>query len=105
MLSFGVLIKMFAFFLDLESEMYQLSHLLIEQRNILSTLREQNATENTNDVLLDEPENGKRSNDIKSESIIPIADLISQSLLTKMKSKTKKQWQPFKNHWLDSLAI
>lgn len=46
-------------FLDLESEMYQLSHLLIEQRNILSTLREQNTTESTKDVLLDEPENGE----------------------------------------------
>lgn len=39
--------------------MYQLSHLLIEQRNILSTLREQNATEKTRDVLLDEPEKGE----------------------------------------------
>lgn len=39
--------------------MYQLSHLLIEQRNILSTLREQNATEKIRDVLLDEPEKGE----------------------------------------------
>lgn len=44
--------------LDLESEMYQLSHLLIEQRNILSTLREQNSIEDTRDVLMDEPTNG-----------------------------------------------
>lgn len=36
-------------FLDLESEMYQLSHLLIEQRNTLSTLREES--------LLDEQRN------------------------------------------------
>ena len=43
---------------DLESEMYQLSHLLIEQRNILSTLREQNSIEDTRDVLMDEPTNG-----------------------------------------------
>lgn len=40
--------------------MYQLSHLLIEQRNILSTLREQNSTDDTKGVLLDEPKNGKQ---------------------------------------------
>lgn len=39
--------------------MYQLSHLLIEQRNILSTLREQNSIEDAKGVLLDEPTNGK----------------------------------------------
>lgn len=38
--------------------MYQLSHLLIEQRNILSTLREQNSIEGTRDVLMDEPTKG-----------------------------------------------
>lgn len=54
-----IIILMNSFFPDLESEMYQLSHLLIEQRNILSTLREQNATEKTRDVLLDEPEKGE----------------------------------------------
>lgn len=43
---------------DLESEMYQLSHLLIEQRNILSTLREQNSIEDARGVLMDEPTNG-----------------------------------------------
>lgn len=50
-------------FLDLESEMYQLSHLLIEQRNILSTLREQSSTDDTKGVLMgDGPENGNVSN-------------------------------------------
>lgn len=39
--------------------MYQLSHLLIEQRNILSTLREQNSTDDTKGVLLDELASGK----------------------------------------------
>lgn len=39
--------------------MYQLSHLLIEQRNILSTLREQNSIDNTRGVMLDEPMDGK----------------------------------------------
>lgn len=39
--------------------MYQLSHLLIEQRNILSTLREQNSTDDTKGALMgDGPENG-----------------------------------------------
>lgn len=40
--------------------MYQLSHLLIEQRNILSTLREQNSIEDSKKVSLDENEDGKR---------------------------------------------
>lgn len=39
--------------------MYQLSHLLIEQRNILSTLREQNSADDTKGLLLDEPAYGK----------------------------------------------
>lgn len=47
------------YLLDLESEMYQLSHLLIEQRNILSTMRDQNLIEDTKGVLMDEPANGK----------------------------------------------
>lgn len=38
--------------------MYQLSHLLIEQRNILSTLREKNSIEDSKDVLLDETGDG-----------------------------------------------
>lgn len=42
---------------DLESEMYQLSHLLIEQRNILSTLREEN-TVNDSKGLITESEAG-----------------------------------------------
>lgn len=40
--------------------MYQLSHLLIEQRNILSTLREENSTDDTKGLLLDEPASGKK---------------------------------------------
>lgn len=38
--------------------MYQLSHLLIEQRNILSTLREKNSVENPKDVLMNETDDG-----------------------------------------------
>lgn len=38
--------------------MYQLSHLLIEQRNILSTLREKNAVEGPKDILMDEMDDG-----------------------------------------------
>lgn len=46
------------YFIDLESEMYQLSHLLIEQRNILSTLREKNSVEDPKNVLMDETDDG-----------------------------------------------
>lgn len=38
--------------------MYQLSHLLIEQRNILLTLREKNSVEDPKDVLMDETDDG-----------------------------------------------
>lgn len=48
-------------FIDLESEMYQLSHLLIEQSNILTTLHEQNSTkvEDVKGVLLENTKEGK----------------------------------------------
>lgn len=47
--------------IDLESEMYQLSHLLIEQSNILTTLHEQNSTkvEDVKGVLLENTKEGK----------------------------------------------
>lgn len=44
---------------DLESEMYQLSHLLIEQRNILATLRDENATGDTKGILAEAEEDGE----------------------------------------------
>lgn len=50
--------------IELESEMYQLSHLLIEQRNILSTLREENAVNDTKEQVV-ENENGK----LKTENL------------------------------------
>lgn len=62
--SFEPKFEFVVFVLDLESEMYQLSHLLIEQRNILSTLREQNSTDDTKGVLLDEPAKGKEENEL-----------------------------------------
>lgn len=43
---------------DLESEMYQLSHLLIEQRNILATLRDENASSDTKGAIAEAEEDG-----------------------------------------------
>lgn len=83
--------------------MYQLSHLLIEQRNILSTLREQNTTESTKDVLLDEPENGKLQFDFeKSQHFIMVFNYnilhgVHLQTLIKMKYKTKEHWPQYKN--------
>ncbi|XP_031627430.1 exocyst complex component 8-like, partial [Contarinia nasturtii] len=51
----------------LESEMYQLSHLLIEQRNILSTLREQYSVDDTKGVLLNEPTNDADKDEIQNK--------------------------------------
>ena len=48
--------------------MYQLSHLLIEQRNILSTLREENSTDDTKGLLLDEPANGNSRKALKNHT-------------------------------------
>lgn len=41
--------------------MYQLSHLLIEQRNILQTLREENSVENSNDEVIEDPAEGTKT--------------------------------------------
>lgn len=38
--------------------MYQLSHLLIEQRNILTTLQEENSVEDAKGIITEEKENG-----------------------------------------------
>lgn len=43
---------------DLESEMYQLSHLLIEQRNILTTLKSDNSTDDAKGAIDETEENG-----------------------------------------------
>lgn len=48
------LIIFFFFCLDLESEMYQLSHLLIEQRNTLSTLREESLLEDQKHLITEQ---------------------------------------------------
>ncbi|XP_059621396.1 exocyst complex component 8 [Phlebotomus argentipes] len=56
---------------QLESEMYQLSHILIEQRNLLGTLRESHVVDDPRKVLLDgdgsgDKEAGPRSLDAKA---------------------------------------
>lgn len=47
---------------DLESEMYQLSHLLIEQRNILTTLKSDNSSEDAKGVIDETEDNGEDCN-------------------------------------------
>lgn len=54
------------FYLDLESEMYQLSHLLIEQRNLLATLKEDSLPEDQRHLIIDE-EDGMLYIDISFE--------------------------------------
>lgn len=40
--------------------MYQLSHLLIEQRNILATLRDENAVGDSKGIIAETEESGKQ---------------------------------------------
>lgn len=40
--------------------MYQLSHLLIEQRNILSTLQEENSVDDSKNLVSEEQEDGNK---------------------------------------------
>ncbi|GAB0097961.1 Exocyst complex component 8 [Sergentomyia squamirostris] len=48
----------------LESEMYQLSHILIEQRNLLSTLHDSNIVDDPRNVLMEAPQ--EKESDMKS---------------------------------------
>lgn len=55
---------------DLESEMYQLSHLLIEQRNILSTLREENAVKDTKGLIAENETETEDKDEAQNKRVI-----------------------------------
>lgn len=50
--------------------MYQLSHLLIEQRNILATLRDENGTNDAKGMVAETEEDGEHDGDLVSRAKI-----------------------------------
>lgn len=80
-------------FVDLESEMYQLSHLLIEQSNILSTLREQNSIDDGKGGLMNDNNDGMLNivkNCIKIEFLIYFLNPIFIDTMTKDEAHNKR---------------
>lgn len=83
--------KNLVFSVDLESEMYQLSHLLIEQRNILSTLRDENSTDDAKGLMnLDEPAKGKFKKWFNSVSNIYFESVFVLETVDKEEIQNKK---------------
>lgn len=58
------------FVLDLESEMYQLSHILIDQKNILATLREELVMDQKNVIEEQDPEDDEEQQNKKAIAAI-----------------------------------
>jgi len=55
---------------NLESEMYQLSHVLIEQRNLLSTMREESMLEDSKNVIDEEANDDDASEEQQNKKAI-----------------------------------
>lgn len=66
------------FFADLESEMYQLSHILIEQRNLLSTLRDESMLDDQKYIIEDQSVDPNVNEEQQNKKAI---QLIKESLL------------------------
>lgn len=66
------------YFLDLESEMYQLSHILIEQRNLLSTLRDESMLEDQKYIIEDQSVDPNVNDEQQNRKAI---QLIKESLM------------------------
>lgn len=64
-----------SFFLDLESEMYQLSHILVDQRNLIEQIREESLLDDQKNVI-GEPEAGDTEQDQNKKAIAIIKDAL-----------------------------